>query len=350
MAKRMKTTLLIFATMLLVGSADAAGAKKRAQDNTERNPAVSAKEGDGVKNGARDKGPVVAIKKFVPAPGAVAEFELAYDECPTNAIELYQSKAESGDSKAQYFVAKALLFGIGCGKDENTAVKWAAKSADSGFAPAISLLGCCYQSGCGIEKDCLMAAELFEKSSSMGSLSGKYNIGLCYVKGDGVEKNEGKGMKLIEEAAVAGFPAAMVEMGQGCRRKFNVTKDYEFRKKARNWFRKAMEAGNEEGKWRFVMTWGVTDRWEESPTVEDHEILRNACLAVADDGLTSYQKYLKGDMRAYACFTIGNMAETGWGQEKDLILALEWYEKAARLSSSYDSDLRRLREELEKKI
>ena len=82
-----------------------------------------------------------------------AEFELKWAKCPTNAITFYRAKAEAGDPKAQFFMAKAYLLGIGCDKNGKMGFAWAKKSADGGFSPSMALLGYCYSKGMGVDKD-----------------------------------------------------------------------------------------------------------------------------------------------------------------------------------------------------
>lgn len=330
----MKTTLLILTAMLIAGSVDAAGAKKgKAQDAFGGNAVPTTKER--MKVDAQEKKCENPIDKFVSTPGSVAEFELAYGECPTNAIVLYRARAEAGDSRAQYFMAVALLRGVGCQKDEKASFEWAKKSAKGEFAPAIALLGCYYRGGVGVEKDVITAFEMFEKAANMGSVKAKLRLGELYMAGSGCAKDESKGRMLMEEAANNGLVEAMISIGE-------LDDD-------RKWFRKAMEAGDFRSRLRFAETWY---KHLADAGADDLKLVEQIYLETAEDEQSILNRVEDGDFeldklgrfkslsdariaRFYvviACLGLGDMMEKGLGgHRKNLVAALDYYERAGRL-------------------
>ena len=320
----MKTTLLILTAMLIAGSVDAAGAKKRKAQNAFEGNAVPTTN-ERMKVGTQEKKCENPIAKFVSTPGSVAEFELTHTVCPTNAIALYQDKAAKGDPIAQYFMGKALLWGIGCETNASMAYAWAKKSADSGFATGINLLGFCYLIGGGVEKDPLTAYEMFEKAADGGSLLGKRNAGECCLKGEGVAKDEKKGEALIKEAAEGGLVIAMLNMGYlrtGSGDKYYESgysscgrEEYE---KAAPWFKMAMEAGSLEGKGMFVVAKERGGIAKESDV--ELQKLRNVCDEIVGAGNGAFQRI------AIACayLILAEMAQ----KDNNLILELDMYERA----------------------
>ena len=261
----------------------------------------------------------------------VAEFELTHTVCPTNAIALYHDKAAKGDPIAQYFMGKALLWGIGCETNASMAYAWAKKSADSGFATGINLLGLCYLNGGGVEKDPLTAYEMFEKAADGGSLLGKRNAGECCLKGDGVAKDEKKGETLIKEAAEGGLVIAMLNMGylrMG-------SKEY---KKAASWFKMAMEAGSLEGKGMFVVAKSRGSIAKESDA--ELQKLRNVCDEIVGAGNGAFTR---GEIASAYCI-LAEMAQ----KDDNLILELDMYERADEFGT-YCSRKREIEEELAKK-
>ena len=344
----MKTTLLILTSVLIAGSADAAGAKKRAQNKAERNATVAAEEREGLKTEAQDNERIDTIKKFLPAPGSVAEFELTHEECPTNAIALYQDEAEKGDPKAQYIMGKALLYGIGCATNASMAYAWAKKSADSGFASGINLLGACYQMGAGVEKDPIAAFEQFKKAADGGSLKGMWNMGHCYMNGDGVEKDEAKAVALIEKAAKVGLVGAMVEMGMFYYERHKASRSLDHLRTARQWFRKSAEADSKIGKAYYVINWYQSwfDLEYKEISAAEKALVHKTCVEIVEDKV--YRRINKL-YEAVACVVLGRIFEVGWGREVDLMQAMDWYEQAAQLDNSNQELVRELNSKLKKK-
>ena len=108
------------------------------------------------------------------------------------AVEWYKRSAEQGNAMAQYNLGACYEYGEGVEKDEREAVKWYKRSAEQGNAKAQNNMAFCYENGVGVEKDEKKAFEWYKKSAEQGHAKAQRNLGLCYYNGIGCEQNYDK--------------------------------------------------------------------------------------------------------------------------------------------------------------
>ena len=201
-----------------------------------------------------------------------------------------------------------------------------------------------------MEKDVITAFEMFEKAANMGSVKAKLRLGELYMAGSGCAKDESKGRMLMEEAANNGLVEAMISIGE--------------LEDGRKWFRKAMEAGDFRSRLRFAETWRKNLADAEA---DDLKLVERIYLETIKDEQGIIDRIQDGDFEldksgrfkslnntriarwyvVIACLGLGDIMENGLGgQEKNLVAALDYYERAGRLGRG---DALRIRSILERK-
>lgn len=78
-------------------------------------------------------------------------------------------KAEAGDAKSQFGLARLYYNGDGVTKDDNKAAEWYQKAAEQGNDFAQFKLGAMYDKGEGVPKDAAKAAEWWKKAAAQGN-------------------------------------------------------------------------------------------------------------------------------------------------------------------------------------
>ncbi|PZO12165.1 MAG: hypothetical protein DCE87_15120 [Betaproteobacteria bacterium] len=118
------------------------------------------------------------------------------------------TKAEAGDTDAQFRVGVAYDFGKGAPRDGKEAMKWYRMAAENGNAEAQNSFG----SGLQAEKRYAEALAWYEKASSRGHALATNNLAYLYDMGLGVKQDRLKGFELYAQAADLGSAEAMWNM------------------------------------------------------------------------------------------------------------------------------------------
>lgn len=85
------------------------------------------------------------------------------------ALEGFQSMAEKGNARAQFFLGEMYLSGSGVRRDYAKALKWAHAAAEQKSPDAQYTLGEIYESGKGVPRDYVQAHMWYSLSASSGS-------------------------------------------------------------------------------------------------------------------------------------------------------------------------------------
>jgi uncharacterized protein len=160
-----------------------------------------------------------------------------------------QSRAVSGDVKAQLELALRYRDGKGMTKDDAQAMQWAHKAADAGNAdamdfvgfaylrgavikrnPAIAIayfkaaaddsaqaafnLGQCYFGAQGTEQDCPTALDWWKKAAERGHGRAAANAAMAYRSGEGIAADAAQARRLAERAAELNDPSGLVLLGE----------------------------------------------------------------------------------------------------------------------------------------
>lgn len=237
------------------------------------------------------------------------------------------------------------MFGKGNKREESKSSLRARARAEAGDPAAAYSWALCLYNGDGVPKNLVQARHWFEAAATLGHVDGKFMAGFCYFYGHGGEKDEKKGVALIFQAADGGsrdgafIRARTLEAGRcvakdevEARRWFEIAATRGSAKAmtevgryhqiqgtdktqlaaAAAWFRKAADAGDKEGafKWAFCLQYG-------DGVHEDRVAARQWFETAAERG------HIEGAVMAGRCYA------EGWGGAKELTKAAYWFQKAA---------------------
>ena len=105
-----------------------------------------------------------------PAPNTNLNSQFgAGPQAPEQKFAQMKQKAESGDAKSQFGLARMYYNGDGVTKDDAKAAEWYQKAAEQGNAFAQYKLGAMYKNGEGVPKDAAKAAEWWKKAAAQGN-------------------------------------------------------------------------------------------------------------------------------------------------------------------------------------
>lgn len=97
-------------------------------------------------------------------------------QAPEDKFAEMKRKAESGDAKSQFGLARMYYNGDGTTKDDAKAAEWYQKAAEQGNAFAQYKLGEMYEKGEGVTKDTAKAAEWWEKAAAQDNDAAKESL------------------------------------------------------------------------------------------------------------------------------------------------------------------------------
>ena len=104
-------------------------------------------------------------------------------------VKILQSRAEAGQSEAQFTLGKLYYYGFGIERNFTEAIKWFRSSANHGHASAQFLLGEAYEKGKGLDRDYTQAAKWYKRAAFGGHYLAIYRLSNLYAHGLGVRKN-----------------------------------------------------------------------------------------------------------------------------------------------------------------
>ncbi len=100
-------------------------------------------------------------------------------------------------------------------QDPQAALRHYQKAAEMGLAEAQAVLGVAYERGyAGMKADLRQAASWYEKAAAQGYAGAELNLGQLYMSGNGVPRDPVKGRQLIEAAAKQGLAPAQRALAQ----------------------------------------------------------------------------------------------------------------------------------------
>ena len=123
---------------------------------------------------------------FAASDSSQALAETAADQ---QSFTLALEKAEAGDAKAQYDVARFYQTGKGIAPDHAKAVEWLVKAAEQGLMEAETSLGSAYDLGMGVPISNQKAVYWWQKAAKQGSGFALRCLGYSYIEGRGVAQN-----------------------------------------------------------------------------------------------------------------------------------------------------------------
>lgn len=118
----------------------------------------------GKESGSKAESDAIAAQK----PAAYGQFTTK-GPTPEEKFAALKRKAESGDAKSQFGLARMYYNGDGVAKDDAKAAEWYQKAAEQGNDIAQYKLGAMYEQGDGVPKDAAKAAEWWQKAATQGN-------------------------------------------------------------------------------------------------------------------------------------------------------------------------------------
>ena len=104
-------------------------------------------------------------------------------------VKILQSRAEAGQSEAQFTLGKLYYYGFGIERNFTEAIKWFRSSANHGHASAQFLLGEAHEKGKGLDRDYTQSAKYYKRAALGGHSLAIYRLSNLYAHGLGVRKN-----------------------------------------------------------------------------------------------------------------------------------------------------------------
>lgn len=254
-------------------------------------------------------------------------------------VTALKAKAERGDARAQFDLAKRYLSGAGVEINPTNAFQWLLKAASQGNAEAQSQLGVCYVQAIGTAQDPAAGAPWLRKAADQGNLDAQYNLGLLYENGLGVKQDLAEAAIWYQRAAEKGNVQAQNNLGMIC---FNFRKDYS---EAAKWFRKAAESENALAEnslgVMYLQGQGVKQdpnealKWFQKSGDKGFVEGQNNCAMLLfnsqrfSDAAKWFAKAAdQGHVGAQ--FNLALMYQKGLGFPQDAAAAVLWYERAAK--------------------
>jgi TPR repeat protein len=222
-----------------------------------------------------------------------------------DAMGYFRQAADAGDPEGLNGLGVIAYWGLGEPRDRAKATEYMLQAAKAGAAPAMVDLGLRYRDGGSVEKSPEQAREWFERATAKGYSRGYTNLAWMLWRGLGGEVDMVRAEQLLKEAAAAGEPQAMRDLGQ-----FN--EEAERDTEATRYYAMAAEAGQID-----AMVW-IGDIYMVSEPDLAYQWLSKAAEQGRNDA-----KVKLGDLY----FEYGYGADEGG--EYDYAAGNNWYEEAA---------------------
>ena len=261
------------------------------------------------------------------------------------AAQWFQRAADGGDVFSLQHLGYMYKYGNGVEQDYDAAVKCFKLAANQGNASAQIGLGTMYQFGQGVHIDYNKAYQLYYQAASNGEPAGYNNLATLYLEGNGVEKNHKTAIDYLEKAAEEGYALAFVNLAIIYEKGYIEKKDLV---KAKEYYKRASEDESSIGLFSLAMYY-LLDGQEENQSLA-LQLLKKA----ADMDFGPAQSYLgelysgssfvkenrenaiyywhraarnvHGDKTA--AYKLGYAYYDGYGVERDLKKAKEYFDKA----------------------
>jgi TPR repeat protein len=259
--------------------------------------------------------------------------------------------ARAGDPAAQARLAHQYASGLGLKRDLAAAEHWfeAAASAPAGPDQLAGMLGLglLHAGAYGQARDHAQALEWFERAAAQNDSTAALCLALLLLYGDGIAHDEVRALALLEDAAVAGQPAAMFHTAELYGRG-RFAEDRAAR--AANWRRRAAAAGYLARSESAAPELGLDQRpdlrhelqsaadWfhrvrargpEQTPYHQDTLQLGGPGRPRDPKAARAWYRRVAEQGSGAACMELANIYATGNAVEKNDTTAARWYAQAA---------------------
>lgn len=227
----------------------------------------------------------------------------------SEAIDILQSAADSGDLYSMNLLGYMYSKGYGVTKSSVEALKWWIKAADQNFAPAQHSIGTLYYHGYGVRPNAAESYKWFKKAAAQNYAKSITYLGYCNEFGYGVPKNMSKAVECYRRASKMKDPLGLTSLGMCHLHAFGIPQNYALARKYLTMAAERKIARSQYWLGRIYFEgWGVT--------VDNQEAIKWFQAA-------ANQKY------GLAQNAMGRAYYLGRGVPKDFTKAAYWYKKAA---------------------
>ena len=130
----------------------------------------------------------------------------------TEAVRWFEAAAAAqGHVESMYELSRCFLKGKGVTVDIDASIKWLIQAADGGLAEAQCKLGEVYGNGEGVDKNMNLSFKYLSLSANQGYGEAEYCLGILYRDGDGVLKNSEKALDYFKKSGAHGYTDGYVE-------------------------------------------------------------------------------------------------------------------------------------------
>lgn len=129
----------------------------------------------------------------------------------TEAVRWFEAAAAQGHVESMYELSRCFLRGEGVAVDDSASIKWLTQATDGGLGKAQCKLGEAYGNGEGVEKNMDIAFKYLTLSANQGYGEAEYCLGILYRDGDGVPKNAEKALDYFKKSGAHGYTDGYVE-------------------------------------------------------------------------------------------------------------------------------------------
>lgn len=233
----------------------------------------------------------------------------------TDEINELESRAQQGDSEAQYRYARKLMdFYPYDDQKIMEALDWLIKSANQGHVRAQTRLGDTYYNKRYIPQDFTQMVKWYQKAANQGHSGSQFAMGRSYYHGDGVQQNYQKSAEWFKKAAAQGHIDAMDYLANQYYFGHGLEQNY---RKSYEWAKQPAEAGSWDA--QKIMAQLLYQGGNGQVTIDRTQAVYwlKKVLAEKDD--------------SYCLYALGWCYARGKGIEKDAAKAVEYYKRSAKL-------------------
>ncbi len=151
-----------------------------------------------------------------------------------------RTRAERGDTRAQFDLGSAYFYGKGPKQDYVQALHWYRLAADGGEARAEDALGYMYLTGRGVPLDYAEGLRWYKRAAEHGNAKGQFDLATVYDDGIGVPPDYAEANHWFRKSADQNYPKAQDAIGYMYYAGKGLPQDYG---QALFWYRKAAEQG-----------------------------------------------------------------------------------------------------------
>lgn len=136
--------------------------------------------------------------------GYLYENGLGVEKDLQHAVDLYVAAGTAGQPDAQFALGEMALAGEGVRQSSETALGWYKLAARQGHARAKLRLGVMYLEGNGVEQDKVRGVEYFTDAAEAGEAEAQRNLAIAFLSGDGVAADDRKAAEWFAKSANGG--------------------------------------------------------------------------------------------------------------------------------------------------